>query len=1065
MQSSVRSPSRPVVRLNKTRKVWTKLTCITGQVTLCRSRHPQRTGKPMPRAPLSQSLLALAIASIGLQAQALERSVDDGPIAYEGQTISESLTITGTLETDEDAVELADGTHLQGDLKLNAQIAVTGATSLENGNAFNYATAVDLSGDGWGQAVQIDGSVTNQGSLSASGLQAQGLTIEYADIEGGLVNDGTITISDGVKHSSATGTPAAISIQNANIDGQVRNNGEISVSGVSGSTLDDPLLSGAVAGIQILDSDLAEAAIINGSDGVISVTGSDNDSIGIDIYNSSILSLSNAGRIDVASTTEESNDWEESTGIFLENAQLSGDLTNSASGVITATGNGASEATGIEVEDSSLASLVNHGSILVSSSNDEAVGIQLDDSVLSGDLNNSGNITANGGGETIAIELYQSAVEGRLFNSGEISATSTAEESIALYFDHAELDGALVNQGSLVASGNQATAIKLDSAEIEGGIHNSGTIKGDATGIHVLGQYGHGKYGLDASTQWLQITQSAGLIEGGQYAILVEDDNLASLELSGGTIRGDIAGIFALNVSGQATFDGDRIGTRLNGNAGQGWLDLYSSDDSPSGSAGHLILARPHVTLDGELEMNSGSTLELNLSNATEQDRAILTVNGLAYFAEGSNLLLTPQGQDFRAEGSQYILVAADSIEDNGLNVASSSSLLDVDLFKVEGNQVLASVTSKSAVDAGQIVASGGAGNNALAAFAPFYSALVQGGKLADSDPLLQALSNASSDPVALGKLAEQLAPQTDGAASQAAGTAQGLVSGATSARTGSLRGQSSGSPFSQAGVWVQGLSSNADQGRRDGIAGYDADSQGIAIGLDGKLNDNLTLGIAYSNLRTDVKSDGGNKTEVDSQALTLYSGLERGNLFVDASLTYGINDNSGKRHIAGTLAKGDYDSRLLGLNLTAGYSLHFANLTLEPRVAGRYSRVDIDAFSEKGSSAALRQQSQRYEVIEAGAGVRLAGLFQAGQGSLEPELRLMAYHDFAADQSRSTSSYVLGGTPFVTSGAKPARDSYEAGLGLTYRLGAVSLGAGYDYIGKSGFDADVFQARLRYDF
>ncbi len=76
-----------------------------------------------------------------------------------------------------------------------------------------------------------------------------------------------------------------------------------------------------------------------------------------------------------------------------------------------------------------------------------------------------------------------------------------------------------------------------------------------------------------------------------------------------------------------------------------------------------------------------------------------------------------------------------------------------------------------------------------------------------------------------------------------------------------------------------------------------------------------------------------------------------------------------------------------------------------------------------------------------------------------------MAYHDFAADQARSTSSYVLGGTPFVTSGAKPSRDSYEAGIGLNYRIGALTLGGSYDRIGKSDFDADVFQAKVRYDF
>ena len=52
-----------------------------------------------------------------------------------------------------------------------------------------------------------------------------------------------------------------------------------------------------------------------------------------------------------------------------------------------------------------------------------------------------------------------------------------------------------------------------------------------------------------------------------------------------------------------------------------------------------------------------------------------------------------------------------------------------------------------------------------------------------------------------------------------------------------------------------------------------------------------------------------------------------------------------------------------------------------------------------------------------------------------------------------------------MTTGAKPARNSYEVGVGVDYLLGAVTLGANYDYVGKSGFNADTFTAKVRYDF
>lgn len=1077
----------------------------------------------MPYPNLAKSLLALAIASSSLQAHAVIYDVSNGPIEFEGKTFTESLTITGNLTTEEDAVELADGTDLHGDLILDAQITVTGPQA----EVGNYASAVDISGDGWGEAVQIDGQIINKGSLSASGLMAQGMTIEYADIEGGLVNDGSITITDGIDVNDAIteGNPSGIFVQNANIDGHVRNNGQIKVSGNDEAD---------ATGIQILDSDLAEADIINGATGSIEVSGE--EARGFDISQVKIQSLLNAGSIKV-------NALNEALGIWLENV-TGGAVSNS--GDITATTQAGSDATGIKIDDSKLSSLSNTGSINVSAPAGEAVGIQIDDSDIEGSLANRGNIDVQSGDEAIGIELFNSNVDGltnegsvtvtntsntavtasseadtrgillfgsdadgevrndgsikvsgnkvagiqilnsdlakaNIVNTGEIEAdgkiafgldlsgvkpatvqsitnsgsiaVSASERSHGLYLDRVEASGSLNNSGSIIAIGNDSRAIRLEQASIAGGIHNSGTIKGDDFGIWIG----------DNTVALVHVTQSAGLLQGGQYAVQGGSGNQVSVELAGGTISGNLAGIFKLDVTGKGIFDGDSISTVApsTGEAGKGWVDLYKSSDSPNGTAGHLVLLRPHTTLNGELEVNTGATVELGLSQATNDNQAILDVKGDAYFANGSRLLLTPAGSDFSADGKQYLLLAAEAIDNQGLQVSSSSALLNIDQFNVGDNQIVATVSGKATSEADDILVGASASGNAQAAFTPFYSGVLS--KMDSNDAVFQAFANAGV--AELAKLAEQLTPQVDGAASQAATGAQGLTSSAVGSRTSSLRGGSSGSSFSRTGVWVQGLSSSADQGRRDGIAGYDANSKGISIGIDGKLSDNLTLGLTYSNLHTNVKSDTGNKTDVDSQLLTLYSGFEQGNLFVDASLSYGINDNSSKRYIAGTQAKGNYDSSLLGLNVIAGYGLHAGDITLEPRVAGRYSRVDIDGYREKGSSAALRTEDQRYEVIELGAGARLASQIRVGQGYLEPELRLMAYHDFAADQARSASSYVLGGTPFVTSGAKPSRDSYEAGIALNYRIGAFTLGGSYDRIGKSDFDADVFQAKVRYDF
>ena len=149
----------------------------------------------------------------------------------------------------------------------------------------------------------------------------------------------------------------------------------------------------------------------------------------------------------------------------------------------------------------------------------------------------------------------------------------------------------------------------------------------------------------------------------------------------------------------------------------------------------------------------------------------------------------------------------------------------------------MATVSSVSGQQAGEIIDQAGSSPNARRAFQPFYANVMP--QLDNSDPVFQAFANA--DEAQLAALSEQLTPQVDGAAQAAANAVQNLVSGAVSSRTSSLRGASSGSAFSETGFWVQGHDSDLRQGRRSGIAGYDADSRGLSLGLDGKLDEQWT--------------------------------------------------------------------------------------------------------------------------------------------------------------------------------------------------------------------------------
>ena len=739
---------------------------------------------------------------------------------------------------------------------------------------------------------------------------------------------------------------------------------------------------------------------------------------------------------------------------------INGDVINT--GTISANSPGYMEA--FEIGRATIqGSLINNGTISIQNSTD-AEGMYVHGATIGGDLVNKGTIDVEGeyatglildedwgrpisiGGSLInsgtlkvagidstALDLETSTSPLRIVNTGLIRADG--ENNTGIYiFDNVSVDS-LKNSGQIIVTGTGSTGVMIDGPTFNaGGISNSGTIQADDTAIKV-----------SAATPALVINQQAGLISG---ATAIDGGGQASLNWTGGAIAGDLQNLSAITVNGQANYLGGTLGSNVAVNGGS------------------LNLKQQGTTLNGNLDVASGAGVDLQLSNSVVPTTAYLTVNGSATFAQGSKVTVSATPGDFSATtaGTQYQLLKATLINNNGLSVSSSSALLNVASYSVDGQTVNALVTLKSDQQVSQDLGTQTDSQPVAGVLNPFKNDVL--GKLGSNDPVFQAFANAP-DETQLVKLAKSLAPEVNRGGVDAAISGQALSNNAVFGRVAGLRsGLSSGDVLSDTGVWVQGLSSNMDQDSRNGVSGYSANASGIAVGADGKLNANTTLGLAYSYLNTNVGSDDGNKTDVEGNALTLYGSWDLDQWFVDGSLSYGHNNNDSKRYIAGTEAKGSYDSNVLSLNALAGYTFNLNDhLQFEPRVAARYSNVRIDGFNEHGSSADLQNSAQRFEVGELGAGARLIGDLPLAGGNLKPEATLMAYHDLIGDRVSQTSSFELGGSSFVVSGASPVRDSYEGSVGLNYQINAVTVGASYTYQTKTGFDANTVLFKARYDF
>lgn len=765
------------------------------------------------------------------------------------------------------------------------------------------------------------------------------------------------------------------------------------------------------------------------------------------------------------------------TGLDLNGSTINGNVTNT--GDLTVQGLGA---VGMSSDfNEVLGSISNSGNITATGAYDSinghgATGLLIKHTNALGDTRNDGSIVANGD-RAVGLQVKMSGLDGYLINGsdGTInvvgansqalsvldstaavtynhgSLTADGLNSKAAYFDSSELR-MIVNSGLMQATGEGSDGLMLRNPVLlndanlpatSHGIVNTGTISGDEYGIVVEGP-------LLGDSAPLNIHMNGGLISGGSAAIKGDGQDI-KLNWNSGVIDGDIDGIGDIDVKGYVTFGGDVI----NGNSGSrlavasnGWLNLDAATS----------------TITRDLDVANGGALRLYVTPETNPETPILTVGGTATFQNGSQVLLEANPFDFapQSAGTDYKIIKAGTLVDNGLNLESMSYLLEVKDYFVNDDTLIATLAMKDYEVIEEIIISNGVDNNGRSAF---MSALAILSAMDENDPVFQAIVNAT--PEERVEIAKQLLPELNGGSTQALVAGQNLIANVLGARADSLRsGASSGDMLAKTGVWMQALTNDADQDRRDGIDGYSADTNGFALGADGKLNDQWTVGLAYSYLESDVKSDNGNTTDVTGHTVTVYTGFEEGNWFADGSLSYSKNENEAKRHIAGTTAKGDYDSDMFGARVEGGYSFGLTQeLALEPLAALRYALVTTDSYDEKGSSAALNVDSARYEALEAGLGLRLKGSFLVGSGLLKPEAKLMAYHDFAADSSSVTSTYILGGNAFTTFGASPVRDSYEAGVGATYELGNFSVGLSYDRLTKTGFDADTVTGKVRYDF
>ncbi|GAB3447723.1 hypothetical protein GCM10027396_19970 [Insolitispirillum peregrinum] len=599
----------------------------------------------------------------------------------------------------------------------------------------------------------------------------------------------------------------------------------------------------------------------------------------------------------------------------------------------------------------------------------------------------------------------------------------------------------LINRAGGSISNSGGTAINLSDSIAESTITNHGTITGNV----VLGVVANSDHLLNLE-KGSTLTGNVITVSANNGNVVIGNSGAGTATLSGniGTTNTPIHSLAFANGSTLALADDAAIHTVnwnwTNGSAvdlGTHTLRAYSYDTLGASDAMQIGTFHVKTTINRNTgqhgywissfgDADNDPTLGLSVVSISP------TVIGTA--SSGQKFIIWQDTNGRIADGLPSV------VNSGGYHWAVSqvtgSGQTDSDGISYGNGYTNIIITATNQNAAGSASGTNGAGVRALATYS-------------GSDPGLQALSQAVNNLTSdadIKKAGAQLRPETTGNTAQASMGAVTQALSTIQVRTDAVRVASSGTGISSGetlkglGVWGQGFGSTARQGERNSIAGYDADTYGLAFGADFKVIAPVRVGLSFAYANTGVDSTGdrtGSGQDIDSYIASLYGTYSGNGWYADGALTYGLHKYDATRHVAITGApsqtlKASYDGQQIGARAEAGVPLALGQAVVTPLVSLAYNTLKQDSYGESGGSAALQVGSSSTDSIRSGLGAKVsARVATIGNWEISPNARAVWHHEFNTSSQDQTSAYVAGGSSFTTPGSDIATEHFNIGVGL----------------------------------
>ena len=256
----------------------------------------------------------------------------------------------------------------------------------------------------------------------------------------------------------------------------------------------------------------------------------------------------------------------------------------------------------------------------------------------------------------------------------------------------------------------------------------------------------------------------------------------------------------------------------------------------------------------------------------------------------------------------------------------------------------------------------------------------------------------------------------------------------------GYLRGErdpmgfASGDDLDGVSIWGTAYVGESKIGDRGRIAGFDANSRGVILGWEKKLNRCMKVGAGLQFDSTDISAYGRN---IDTNSITgfAYSNYQPNRWFIDWILAYGGSNYDEKKYALGSRYKAEYDVHTASVAMMTGYQFKY----FTPELGFRYYHIKQNAYQD---TANQQVGDEKFDLLRTVAGIRFTKSF----GMFRPDIYFGLTYDLLSDKG-NTSVRLANGTGYFVPGKRLHRLGYEASTTLNAYI-TEHISASISYMG-----------------